>query len=207
MVISVDTRAMMKNGFKATEIKMIRDRCLATDNQLEESRYFIQDVEVQRICRASLSKLQALSIQGRFPIKTGHAGAKGYDVREIIKYFWEALHGTNLDTRIKKQKELMLSIQNKEKLGEYVKRSMVEERITHLLLAIKRMYMYTIKNSSPLLVGCPSARAAERVLDNQLREVFALLEKEAQQVEWLSEQKINFETEAEDDETIEEIED
>ena len=191
-IITVDTNKLLRNKIAPAQIKIIKDDCIADDKAKEDNRYFISDIDVQKILKVNNFNLANATKKGLFPVKRGQSGYKGYDIREILKYLWDSMHGTNIDLRIKKQKEIELTLRNKVALGEFVKKETAQDRTVSLINVIKKMFFYVIKASSAMLVGCSSARVAEKIISEQFKEIFNVLENEAKKVEWKSEKEVYF---------------
>jgi hypothetical protein len=153
-------------------------------------KYFIKALELETAVNASPRHLADLSTRGRFPPRRGPSQNKGYDLLEVLKYYWENIHGHDVDLEIKKQKQLKLEIENKARMGEFIKRQEVEDRNVMLLKAVKRMFLYTIKNASTMMVGCPHAREAEKILSDRFKEIFKMLDEESEKLNWSKDKSI-----------------
>ena len=191
-VILIDTDKLVKQGGYANQdIKIIRDNCQATGEQIDNAKFFIPAARVESILRTSNMHLAQMTKKGLFPGRIGTAGYKGYDGREILKFLWESIHGYNVDLRIKKQREIQLQIQNRAALSKYVSREIAEERHRTLLAALQRMFQYIIKTAAPMMVGVSSPRMAEGVLRERFKDIFGVLENESQKIEWKDEQGVD----------------
>ena len=191
MIIIVDTEKLRREGYKTTEVKNIRTRCAATGKAAEELRYHLPAKVVEKMLRTSTMNLSNASKKNLFPSRQGGQTNRYYDVREIIGFLWESINGYDVDLRIKKQKEIKLTIENEKARGELIDAATAEERSVMFLNGVKRMFTYIVKTSAALLVGCNSPRIAEKILFEQYKDIFKMLEDRGQRIEWDNEKTAN----------------
>lgn len=180
----VDSEKMQRAGFDPKKIKMVREKFSAEADQQE---YYISAEHVQKLLGINEAMANQLIRTDKLPPKQGPRTSKFYDVREIIKCYYKSLHEEDLDKKIKRQKELKLRIENNASLGEFVRKDVAEDRVVVLLQALQRMITYTIKTSASLVCACPSARAAEKILNNNFGDCYKMLEQQVSHVEWSEE--------------------
>lgn len=187
-ILIIDSDLMRTAGFNSQQIAKIR-KCQADSKDVEKDSVFFPIGKVQELLGITSYQLVSLAKSNRFPTRIKKHGRYGYDGYKILEYYWKAINDFDIETEIKKEKHLKLVIENKKKMGALIEKEAAEDRSVTLLKALGRMFLYTVKMSAPLLVGCPSNREAEKIMNDRFKEMFDILNSECKKTEWADEKE------------------
>ena len=191
-VILIELNRLSSLGLAPHHIKKVK-QAQASAAEVKEHSYHLPVGEVEQILNVTQINLATESKRGLFPTREGSGLNKYYDIRKIVRCFWDAIHSVGIDMEIKKEKHRKLVLENKATLGGYIDRETAEDRTVTLLRAITRMFIHNVKMASPMLTACPTPREAEKILMDQFKDIFNTLERESKRIEWSDEKNIQAE--------------